>query len=165
MANDPQFIDQLTGSLLHLRRYGQSLCHDPGRVDDLVQQTILQAWAVRGRLRSDTRVRPWLFTILRNCHYADLRRRKHEVGDPEGDIAARVAVNPDHDVHGNATALHAALQRLPIDQRDALTLFVNRGLSYADVARICGCKEGTVKSRIARARMQLHQLLDGGTQR
>jgi RNA polymerase sigma-70 factor, ECF subfamily len=161
VIDDLQFTDQLTASLRHLRRFGQSLCRDPGRVDDLVQQTVLQAWAARARLRPETRVRPWLFTILRNCHYADLRHRRREVEDPGGDIAASVAVSPNHDIDGNVDKLHTALKALPDHQREALMLVVTRGLSYVEAGRICGCKEGTIKSRIARARTQLRHLLEG----
>jgi RNA polymerase sigma-70 factor (ECF subfamily) len=161
MIDDPEFANQLTASLRPLRRFGRSLCHDPGSVDDLVQQTVLQAWAVRGRLRSDSRVRSWLFTILRNCYYAELRRRKREVADSAGKIAATVMVTADHDFGGNTAAVYAALQALPHEQREALTLVVNRGLSYAQVSRICGCTQGTIKSRVFRARMQLRRLLDG----
>jgi RNA polymerase sigma-70 factor, ECF subfamily len=159
MVDDLQFTDQLTDSLRHLRAFGKSLCHDPERVEDLVQQTILQAWAWRDRLRPDTRVRAWLFTILRNCHYSELRRLKREVADPEGGIAASIAVYPDQDVDGDVAALRTALQALPDHQREALMLVVNRGLSYAEAGRVCGCKEGTIKSRIARARTQLRRLL------
>jgi RNA polymerase sigma-70 factor, ECF subfamily len=161
VMDDRQFTDQLTDSLWHLRAFARSLCHDTMWVEDLVQQTILQAWAARDRVRPDTRVRPWLFTILRNCHYADIRRRKREIEDPGGDIAASIPVAPDHDVDNSAAELYAALQALTDQQREALTLFVNRGLSYAEVSRICGCKEGTIKSRIARARTQLRRSLEG----
>jgi RNA polymerase sigma-70 factor (ECF subfamily) len=54
---------------------------------------------------------------------------------------------------------HAALQKLPLDQREALILIGASGLSYDEAAAICGCAAGTMKSRVNRARNRLAELL------
>ncbi len=80
-----------------LRAFAPSLCHSPDRADDLVQDTLLRAWTNFSSYRPGTRLRSWLFTILRNGFYSDLRKQRREVTDPEGDFVAHLAVNPAHD--------------------------------------------------------------------
>jgi len=161
MLCDRQFTGELTASLRHLRAFGMSLCRDPLRIDDLVQQTALQAWAARHQFRAEGSVRAWLFTILRNCYFTELRNRRPEIEDPDGAIADSVRWDHDHDVHAQLVELERGVQELPSRQREALTLVVLRGLSYEEVGEICRCKVGTVKSRVARAREALLRFLDG----
>jgi RNA polymerase sigma-70 factor, ECF subfamily len=161
MIGDLEFTDELTASLRHLRVFGKYLCRNASGVDDLVQQTVLQAWAARDHFRAEGSLRSWLFTILRNCYFSELRSRRFEVEDPDGAISGTVTMAPEHDVQSQVVDLKRVLQALPDLQREALTLVVVRGFSYEEAARICMCKEGTIKSRIARAREQLLRLLDG----
>jgi RNA polymerase sigma-70 factor, ECF subfamily len=161
MLCDREFTDELTASLRHLRTFGRGLCRDPSRVDDLVQQTALQAWAARHQFRAEGSLRSWLFTILRNCYFTELRDRRCEVEDPAGAIAGRVTTAPEHTAHIHLADLNRALRALPSAQREALTLIAVRGFSYEEAGRICRCREGTIKSRVARARQRLLQLLDG----
>jgi RNA polymerase sigma-70 factor (ECF subfamily) len=58
------------------------------------------------------------------------------------------------------TAMRAALQELPEDQREAIILVGAAGLSYEEAAEVCGCALGTIKSRVNRARTRLAILLD-----
>ena len=95
-AQDP-FLDQVTALLPALRAFGRSLCGDPARADDLVQDTVLKAWTNREQFQSGSNLKAWLFTILRNCYYSELRHRKFEVEDPEGVCAAQMSVAPIHD--------------------------------------------------------------------
>lgn len=157
-TND-RFLDQVTAMLPALRAFGRSLCGDLARADDLVQDTVLKAWTNREQFQSGSNLKAWLFTILRNCYYSELRHRKFEVEDPEGVCAAQVAVAPDHDLKLHLRDLSNALQLLPPDQREALILVCATGLSYEETAEVCGCAVGTIKSRIARARDRLVELL------
>src|SRR5690606_1139227 len=109
--------------------------------------------------QSGSNLKAWLFTILRNCYYSELRHRKFEVEDPEGVCAAQLSVSPDHDVKLQLRDLTRALQQLPPDQREALVLVCSTGLSYEEAAEVCECAVGTIKSRIARARDRLVDLL------
>lgn len=143
-----------------LRSYALRLCRDRTQADDLMQQTALQAWSARDRLLSVNSVTAWFVVILRNCHYDGLRRRRFEVDDPDGIMSDSVAVDAPHDVQIETEEVSAALRRLPAQQQRALSLVVFEGLSYAEAGRTCGCKEGTIKSRIARARDQLQQTLE-----
>jgi RNA polymerase sigma-70 factor (ECF subfamily) len=162
MICDREFTDELTASLRHLRAFGSGLCRDASRIDDLVQQTALQAWAARHQFRAEGSLKSWLFTILRNCYFRELHGRRCEVEDPNGAIAGSVAMPAEHDGHCQLADLDRAVQALPNVQREALTLVVLDGLSYKEAGQICMCKEGTVKSRVARARQDL-RLLDGSS--
>jgi RNA polymerase sigma-70 factor (ECF subfamily) len=157
-ATDP-FLDQVTALLPALRAFGRSLCGDPARADDLVQDTVLKAWTNREQFQSGSNLKAWLFTILRNCYYSELRHRKFEVEDPEGVCAAQLSVAPVHDAKLHLRDLNKALQELPSDQREALVLVCATGLSYEEAADVCQVAVGTIKSRIARARDRLVELL------
>ena len=159
MAGSDPFLDQVTALLPALRAFGRSLCGDPARADDLVQDTVLKAWTNRVQFQSGSNLKAWLFTILRNCYYSELRHRKFEVEDPDGVCAAQLAVAPAHDARLHLRDLNRALQQLPNDQREALVLVCATGLSYEEAADVCQVAVGTIKSRIARARDRLVDLL------
>jgi RNA polymerase sigma-70 factor (ECF subfamily) len=159
MTGHDKFLEQVTALLPALRAFGRSLCGDPARADDLVQDTVLKAWTNREQFQSGSNLKAWLFTILRNCYYSELRHRKFEIEDPDGVCAGQVAVAPDHDAKLHLRDLSRALQQLPIDQREALILVCATGLSYEEAADVCQVAVGTIKSRIARARDRLVELL------
>jgi RNA polymerase sigma-70 factor (ECF subfamily) len=162
MSGTDGFLDQVTALLPALRAFGRSLCGDSARADDLVQDTVLKAWTNREQFQFGSNLKAWLFTILRNCYYSELRHRKFELEDPEGLCAAQMAVAPEHDLKLHVRDLSRALQQLPPDQREALILVCASGLSYEEAADVCGCAVGTIKSRIARARDRLIDLLGEG---
>jgi RNA polymerase sigma-70 factor, ECF subfamily len=161
MITDEEFTDLWTDTVRLLRSYALSLSRDPHVVDDLVQQAALQAWEARRTLRPGGNARAWLFVILRNCHYSRLRRRQLEVEDPHGRLTENIAIYPGYHAERDLADVRVAMKDLPEKQRRALTHVVFDGLSYAETARRCSCKEGTIKSRIARARELLLQMVDG----
>jgi RNA polymerase sigma-70 factor (ECF subfamily) len=161
MITDREFTRVWTDALGSLRSYALWLCRDRRMIDDLVQQTGLQAWEARHNLRPDSNVRAWLFVIMRNYRYAQLRRRTREVEDPDGIFSENFAIDLGHHAHSELADVSVALQQLPEAQKQALTHVVLRGLSYAQAARLCSCKEGTIKSRVARAREQLFRTVNG----
>jgi RNA polymerase sigma-70 factor, ECF subfamily len=142
-----------------LRAFAMSLSGNPDRADDLVQETLLKAWAGRNSFTPGTNVSAWLFTILRNVFYSDHRKRRREVEDAEGQLASRLATHPAQDGHMDLVDFREALQHLLPDQREALILIGGSGLSYEEAAEICGCAVGTIKSRVNRARNRLAELL------
>ena len=146
--------------LRSLRSYAFYLSRDQRVVDDLVQQTALQAWQARHTLRSPNNAKGWLFVILRNCHYSRARSMRLEVEDPDGTLTETFAKYSSPQTERDLAELQVAMQELPDIQRRALAHVVFDGLSYAEPARLCSCKEGTIKSRVARARQWLLQLGD-----
>lgn len=149
----------LIGAIPHLRAFAISLCGNADRADDLVQETLIRAWAKLSSFTEGTNMVAWLYTILRNVFYSEYRKRRREVEDVDGRIAARQVTPPSQASHMNMRDFREALMHLPNDQREALVLVGGAGLSYEEAAEICGCALGTIKSRVNRARKRLAQLL------
>lgn len=158
-AGDPK--QQLVASIPKLRAFAISLCGRSSRVDDLVQETLIRAWANIASFEPGTNMGAWLFTILRNEYYAEFRKRRREVADSDGEHAAKLASAPTQEAHMHFLDFREAFARLADDHREALILVSASGLSYADAAGVCGCAVGTMKSRVSRARSRLAELLEG----
>jgi RNA polymerase sigma-70 factor, ECF subfamily len=154
-----QIKADLIAVIPNLRAFAVSLCGNPDRADDLVQETLVKAWANLDSFVEGTNLPAWLFTILRNFYYSEYRKRRREVADSDGAIATRLATAPAQNGHMDLLDLHGALQQLPSDQREALILIGASGLSYEEAASICGCAIGTMKSRVNRGRNRLAEIL------
>ena len=146
-----------------MHSFARSLCRDGVKADDLVQEALARALANIDRFRPGTNLKAWLFTIVRNEHYSQLRRRKFEAVGVDTDSLPEPSVQPDHDGDLELRDLNRALSTLSPGQRTALILVSASGFSYEEAARICGCAVGTIKSRVARARDTLMAILDGKT--
>lgn len=150
---------QLLAALPRLRAFAMSLCGHADQADDLVQETLMKAWANLSSFAPGTNMSGWLYTILRNEFYSRLRKRRHEVNDPDGMLAARLTTLPAQETHMQFQDFRAALFSLPPDQREALMLVGASGMSYEDAAALCNCAVGTMKSRVNRARNRLSDML------
>jgi RNA polymerase sigma-70 factor (ECF subfamily) len=166
MSAPASFKGELIELLPSLRAFARSLAHNPAQADDLVQDTLVKALANVDRFEPGTNLRAWLFTILRNHYYSQLRKAKREVEDAEGRFAARIAVRPEQDGSVDLEDFKVAFAQLAPDHREVLTLVGASGCSYEEAAQICGCAVGTIKSRVNRARKKLSDLLglDGENQ-
>jgi RNA polymerase sigma-70 factor, ECF subfamily len=147
--------DALVALVPNLRAFASSLCGNHERADDLVQETLLKAWGHLDKFQEGTNLRAWLFTILRNSYFSELRRHRREIGDADGKMAASLSVAPAQLAHLDMQDLRKALDLLPADQREALVLVGAAGMSYEEASAIAGCAVGTVKSRVNRARVKL----------
>ena len=153
------FKQHLIHCMPALRAFAISLTGHRDRADDLVQETLMKAWANRTKFTPGTNLRAWLFTILRNEFYTVFRKRRREVEDADGAIAASVGVHPEQEGHMDLADMKTALSRLPVDQREALLLVSASDMSYEEAAAVCGVAVGTIKSRVNRARAKLCELL------
>lgn len=142
-----------------LRAFAFSLARNRADADDLVQETLVKAWAHRTRFEAGTNLRAWLFTILRNSWYTGAARRRREVADEEGRHAAGLTAEASQEWTAELTSLQAALNTLPPEHREAIIMVGAAGLSYQEAADIAGCAVGTIKSRVNRARRRLALLL------
>ena len=118
----------------------------------------LRGW---GQFTPGTNLRSWLLKILHNRFYS-LARRKHvtaEVADDE--LLGRQAVPASQESALQLAAFKRAFAELSPAHRTVLVLCVVQGLPYEEVAAICGCEVGTVKSRVNRARTLLRKRLLG----
>lgn len=159
MAADKDFKTGLLSAVPSLRAFAVSLSQNSDRADDLVQETLVKAWDKQASFQPGTNLKAWLFTILRNEFYSQMRKRGREVQDSDGAMTARLAVHPSQHGSMDLEDFRNALERLPEDQREAIILIGASGFSYEEAAEICECAVGTIKSRVSRARTRLQELL------
>ena len=130
---------------------------------DLTQDTFMKAWQALPGWRPEARFGTWLLQIARNAALDALRRRQSVQFAPLDDALPVADLRPGpEDVFAarqRSACLEVALARLPADQREILLLREIEGLSYDELATVLGVQEGTVKSRLARARAALSERL------
>lgn len=149
------YRDQIVALIPALRAFARTFCREPERADDLVQDTLMKAIGSLHQFTPGTRLKSWLFTIMRNTFYTSIRKATREpVGDADC-VALVPSVAATQDWSCRRTELKAALGRLPEHQREVIMLIGVLGESYEETARVCGCEIGTVKSRLSRARVRL----------
>src|SRR5688572_2374382 len=105
--------DEMVALVPQLRSFARSLCRDGVRAEDLVQEALLRAFDNIDRFEPGTNLKAWLFTIVRNEHYSQLRRRKFEA--PPGfdcDSLPEPSVPPEHDGELELRDLNRALGTL-----------------------------------------------------
>lgn len=156
------FKREMLNVVPHLRAFARGLCGRADFADDLVQETLLKAWAAQARFEPGTSMRAWTFVILRNVYLSELRRNRFR-GEYDETQAERILTAPagqEGPLH--LSDLHRALLTLPPERREALLLVGAGGFSYEEAAEICGCAVGTIKSRVGRARATLAAMIEGG---
>jgi RNA polymerase sigma-70 factor, ECF subfamily len=153
-----------------LYRYALVLTRHRGEAEDLVQETYVRAFEARGRLRENSNIKGWLFTILRNQWLNELRRRRtgpqFVEGEGEVQVVENIAGNlPDAqsvlEEQEDAERVRTAIDQLPSDFKEILILREFEELSYQEIASVLQCPAGTVMSRLGRARAKLRTLLTG----
>ncbi len=157
--------DDLVKSIPSLRAFAISLCHNRTEADDLVQETLIRAWNNLSNFQEGTNLKAWLFTILRNNFYNGLRRQKHQNEYARTMDNSHFVVQASQDKTMEFGDVMRNLADLPPDQREALILVTVENMSYEEVAAICACPIGTVKSRVNRARARLESLMEGSPEK
>jgi RNA polymerase sigma-70 factor (ECF subfamily) len=149
---------------------------------DLAQEVFIRVWRSINNLRNPSSFRGWLTQIVTNLFYDELRRRPRRLPtvsmdeglDPdaeEGESATRdipdVSLLPDEKVLNRelSEVVREAMTKLPEQFRTAIVLREVEGLSYEEIAILTKTEMGTVKSRIARARTKLQEMLQPYLQR
>lgn len=144
-------------------------------INDLSQEVFIRVYRGIKNLRNPRTFRTWLNQIVLNLFYDELRKRPRrlptvsldqniESDDGEGEFLREVrdkALLPDEKTSNKelATVIREAMAQLPEQFRTAIVLRELQGLRYEEIAEIADCELGTVKSRIARARARLQEIL------
>jgi RNA polymerase sigma-70 factor (ECF subfamily) len=131
----------------------------PSEADDVTQDVFIRAWRALPSFRAESSGRTWLLSIARRA-CADAVRRQARWrrltarlrSDPAGTASGAAAIE---EVHG----LGDLIAQLTPSQREAFVLTQITGCSYAEAAELCGVQIGTVRSRVARARLELMELM------
>ncbi|MGW0575001.1 sigma-70 family RNA polymerase sigma factor [Streptomyces sp. NPDC002920] len=162
-AGDAVAVERFVRALQRdVRRYVAHLCADPQAVDDLAQDTFLRALGSLHRFEGRSSARTWLLAIARRAvidsyRYASVRPRPCDT--PDWQLAVEWAQPRGLPGFDDGVVLLDLLAALPDERREAFILTQLVGLPYAEVAQVSDCPVGTVRSRVARARATLLDLM------
>jgi RNA polymerase sigma-70 factor (ECF subfamily) len=147
--------DDIVVLLPDLRAFARFMCREREAADELVQNTVLIALDKQRQFEPGTNLKGWLFTIMRNRFYSDLRAQRRRPTPIDDVAAAPLAAVDNPEASLELKELSAALWRLSPQAREALILVGAGGFSYEEAASLCACSVGTLKARVSRARKQL----------
>ena len=155
-----EYLDGLLG-------YAIVLTRNRAEAEDLVQETYVRAIDAMHRLTPNSNIKGWLFTILRNIWFNELRRRRNcpnivHIDDDDATVELPSNFQDAHEIFAANEDVHrvrSAIVQLPIELREIILLREFEDLSYRDIAEVLGCPVGTVMSRLARARARLRDIL------
>ena len=165
--NRAELSERLAEQLPGLLRYARSITSDPGRAEDLVQDTLVRALERVGSFRGESSLATWLHRIMHNLAVDQSRRRREVPADlAEADEGERVDALWSNDSYTVDSALvleraqirervQDALLRLPLIYRSAVVLHDEEGLTMADIAQIQDIGLPAAKQRLRRGRMML----------
>ena len=151
-----RYVAQVTELQETLYRTARSILRNEQDAQDAVQEAVTQAFARLHTLRDPAKFKPWLLRILVNTCYDACRRRRSTVylEAVEETLAA-----PQSDCE-ERMSLWSAVMRLPEEQKAVVTLFYYEDLPIRAISEVLGVTQGTVKTRLSRARGRLRQMLD-----
>lgn len=138
-----------------LRAFARTFCREPYDADDLVQETLLKAISKIDQFESGTRLKSWLFTIMRNSFYNRAVVAAREAPGGFDCVSSVPSCASTQEWRMRAIDLGNAINRMPEAQRETLLMVTLMGKSYEEAAELCDCDIGTVKSRVNRSRARL----------
>ncbi len=163
-----------------VRATARRLCQSPADGDDLLHEAVLRALARIDQLRDEARFRPWFYAVLLSVHRqrsrvafwrrfvpflpmrGSMQNRAHDddrlPAEPSaGWLASGWPSTLDEETRTRAIRVSTALQRLPVEQREAIVLFEVEGFAIDEIAELQRASQSAVKSRLARARQRLRE--------
>ncbi|MFN8382539.1 MAG: sigma-70 family RNA polymerase sigma factor [Anaerolineales bacterium] len=176
---DLEAFNQLVLSYQNIAfRYANSLVDDPALAEDITQESFIKAFQHINSFRGSS-FRAWLLTIVKNTSHDKRRwnsrhatvslypkdRDGEEVESPAWIVDPNASVEPTVQRSEESRRLYQMLDELPSPYRRVITLIDLYDLDYTEAAQILHIPLGTVKSRLARARMQMKYKLQGNLNR
>ena len=162
MATRLELETQLRAHWPRLRRFAFTLSRDPADADDLVQDSAMRMLASASQWEAGTRFDSWMFRVTRNLWIDTVRSRgRRQARQAPAELAETVGVDPRPAIEASldlATAM-AAMQQIPDEQREIVSLVLIEGFGYREVAEMLDLPIGTVSSRLARGRTALMHIL------
>ena len=165
---EPRLRDSALQHLDGLYGYAMTLAHNPAEAEDLVQETYLRAMGAFDRLRPGSNLKSWLFTILRNIRFNQVRDSLSKPRCVETDGLGNTPEIEDKSSKDpfsifltkiKQADVRKAVENLPPVHREVIVLREFEQLSYGEIAQILNCPPGTVMSRLSRAREKLKEML------
>ena len=155
-----QFKTDLVALLPRLQCFARTLTHSTPQSDDLLQATVERALSRHHQWQPGTRLDAWLFTILHSIWKNEIRARSIREGQGFVDVDSLTETKPDASGTLLLHQVFTQVNRLPEAQRKAILLVYVEGYTYREAADILDIPEGTLMSRLARARGVLAQSID-----
>jgi len=157
----PKYADEVASYIPHLRRYARALLgNDVIAADDLVQDCLERALSRIHLWRRGSNLRAWLFTIMHNLYVNHIRKLSNAPHIVDMEVENTAMHNQESaEQELKIRDIHQAINTLAPDQREVLLLVTLEGLQYREVASILGMPEGTVMSRLSRARGKLRNIM------
>ena len=161
MCRNAKIEAELLELLPALHKFARRFYSSPNDIDDLVQDTVVKVLGNLEKFEEGTRLKSWMFTIMRNtfCTRFGLSKREH-VGIDDV-LSQKATVQPQQEWSLRGQELEEAISSLPKPSRDAISIVFIQGESYEEAAKRLGCPIGTVKSRVNRARERIAEQLNG----
>lgn len=141
--------------LPEMKAYATALTKEPSNAEDLVQEAARKALSAEHYPDETAALRPWLFRIIRNLHIDHLRKEKTRLEYSAEATRLSEEENPSQDTVLNNILVRQALIEITDNEREILYLVDVLGLKYSEAAKVLEIAEGTVMSRLSRARRSL----------
>jgi RNA polymerase sigma-70 factor (ECF subfamily) len=143
-----------------LRALAYRLLGDADRMDDALQEAYVKAFRSLSSFRGESRLGTWLYRIVYNACLDELGRARRVVQLPLEEAAEPPDGRPDFaEAVADRSELAAALQELTPEERAAVILVDAQGFDYRGAGKVLGVPEGTIASRLNRARARVRRAL------
>ena len=160
MTGNQPFAEALIAHLPTLRRYAVSLVGNAAMADDLVQDCIERALRQSAQLRELPRIAGWLRRILHNLYIDEMRRGRNRGKERDLDeFADHLELSVPASDRDAVRDLSKAMDQLSVEHREILLLVSVEELNYREISEELGIPQGTVMSRLARARDRLRSIM------
>jgi RNA polymerase sigma-70 factor (ECF subfamily) len=158
MLNE-EFCTRVASETPRLRRYALCLARDGDWAGDLVQETLVRAIDNADKFQAGTNLRSWLMTILHNIYVNEVKKRRPSL-TKDGSVDRGLPVEGNQESRHHMRDVQRAFQQLSRQHRQIIRYICIEEMACRDVGRRLGVSEGTVRSRLCRARDRLRRLVE-----
>ena len=160
-GNPDAFADLIAVMERPLLYYAASLTGNHDSAHDVLQDVWLKVLRGIRTLKDPGSLKPWLYAITHGVAVDRIRRDYKRDKAEQAQLDGLLDIDEPSFEEEDAAAIRDALGRLGVKHREVLVLHFLQDLSILDIAKVVGCSEGTVKSRIHYAKRQMKQILEG----
>jgi len=159
-ARQRKLCKRLEAERGRLFRMAYAWSHNNEMADEVVQETMIKAMHSIDKVKNIGALDSWIFRVLSNCFIDLCRKRREEIDIDEIMLIEQNTPESIHLQNEMLASVRKAISRLPIKHRQVITLIDIENFSYAEVASILDVPQGTIMSRLNRARLSLKKILD-----
>jgi RNA polymerase sigma-70 factor (ECF subfamily) len=156
------FEDLVAAMERPLLYYATSLTGNPDSGLDVLQEVWIKAFRSIGKLKDPGALRSWLYSITHGIAVDRIRRNSSRERAEAVELEDFQEADEPPFAEEDAAAIHEALSEIGLRHREVLVLHFLDDLSIAEIAKVVGCSEGTVKSRVHYAKRAMKEILSGG---